>query len=47
MAEVGASGSNRRATFYRLSALGRRALDEEAACWHRVASAVTRVMQSA
>jgi transcriptional regulator len=43
----GASDNNRRAKFYRLSALGRRALEEEAAYWDRVASAVTRVMQSA
>jgi len=43
----GASENNRRAKFYRLSALGRRALEEETAYWHRVASAVTRVMQSA
>ena len=43
----GASDNNRRAKFYRLSALGRRALDEEAAYWDRVASAVTRVMQRA
>jgi PadR family transcriptional regulator PadR len=43
----GASDNNRRAKFYRLSALGRRALEEEAAYWDRVASAVTRVMQRA
>ena len=42
----GTSDNNRRAKFYRLSALGRRALDEEAAYWDRVASAVTRVMHS-
>ena len=42
----GASHNNRRAKFYRLSALGRRALEEEAAYWTRVASAVTRVMQT-
>ena len=41
----GTSDNNRRAKFYRLSALGRRALEEEAAYWDRVASAVTRVMQ--
>jgi PadR family transcriptional regulator, regulatory protein PadR len=46
-AKWGTSDNNRRAKFYRLSALGRRALDEEAAYWHRVAAAVTRVMQSA
>ena len=43
----GISDNNRRAKFYRLSALGRRALDEEAAYWDRVAAAVTRVMQGA
>jgi transcriptional regulator len=43
----GASDNNRRAKFYRLSPLGRRALEEEAAYWDRVAAAVTRVMQSA
>ena len=43
----GTSDNNRRAKFYRLSALGRRALEEEAAYWDRVASAVTRVMQGA
>jgi transcriptional regulator len=43
----GTSDNNRRAKFYRLSALGRRALAEEAAYWDRVASAVSRVMQSA
>ena len=47
LATWGTSDNNRRAKFYRLSALGRRALDEEAAYWHRVASAVTRVMESA
>jgi PadR family transcriptional regulator PadR len=43
----GTSENNRRAKFYRLSALGRRELEREADYWHRVASAVTRVMQSA
>jgi PadR family transcriptional regulator len=42
----GTSDNNRRAKFYRLSVLGRRALDDEAAYWTRVASAVTRVMQT-
>ena len=42
----GTSDNNRRAKFYRLSALGRRALAEEAAYWDRVAAAVSRVMQS-
>jgi transcriptional regulator len=42
----GTSENNRRAKYYRLSALGRRELDREAAYWHRVASAVTRVMEA-
>ena len=46
-AEWGASDNNRRAKFYRLTALGRRELDEEARFWDRVAAAVTRVMQTA
>ena len=46
-AEWGASDSNRRAQFYRLTAAGRRALDQESAFWDRVAAAVTRVMQTA
>jgi PadR family transcriptional regulator, regulatory protein PadR len=44
--EWGISGNNRRAKFYRLSALGRRELARESQYWHRVASAVTRVMQA-
>ena len=43
----GTSENNRRAKYYRLSALGRRELEREADYWHRVASAVTRVMQGA
>ncbi|MEZ5318050.1 MAG: PadR family transcriptional regulator [Vicinamibacterales bacterium] len=45
-ASWGTSENNRRARFYRLSALGRRELDREAAYWDRVASAVTRIMQT-
>jgi len=44
--EWGASDNNRRAKFYKLTALGRRELEEEAAYWSRVAAAVTRVMQT-
>jgi transcriptional regulator len=40
----GTSENNRRARYYRLSALGRRELDNESDYWRRVASAVTRVM---
>jgi transcriptional regulator len=45
--EWGASDNNRRAKFYRLTALGRRELDHETEYWSRVAAAVTRVMQTA
>ena len=44
-AKWGTSENNRRARYYRLSALGRRELDNETEYWQRVASAVTRVMQ--
>jgi PadR family transcriptional regulator PadR len=46
-ADWGTSDNNRRAKFYRLTALGRRELENEAEYWHRVAAAVTRVMQMA
>ena len=46
-AEWGTSDNNRRAKYYKLTALGRRELEEEAAYWSRVAAAVTRVMQTA
>jgi PadR family transcriptional regulator PadR len=42
----GISDNNRRAKFYRLSALGKRELEQEASYWRRVASAVTHVMES-
>src|SRR5436190_22043587 len=45
--EWGTSDNNRRAKYYKLTAIGRRALDEEAEYWSRVAAAVTRVMQTA
>src|SRR5207249_6469199 len=45
--EWGTSDNNRRAKFYRLTALGRRELDNEAEYWTRIASAVTCVMQTA
>lgn len=47
LATWGTSENNRRAKFYRLSALGRRELEAEADYWRRVASAVTQVMQTA
>jgi len=46
-AEWGSSDNNRRAKFYRLTALGRRALEQERDYWTRVAGAITRVMQTA
>jgi transcriptional regulator len=45
--EWGTSDNNRRAKYYRLTALGRRELEHEAAEWSRVAAAVTRVMRTA
>ena len=42
----GTSDNNRRAKFYRLSALGRRELEVEADYWRRVAAAVTQVMET-
>src|SRR5262245_30946189 len=46
-AEWGASDNNRRAKFYRLTALGRRELEQESVFWDRMAAAITRVMQTA
>jgi len=46
-AEWGTSDNNRRAKFYRLTALGRRELENELAEWNRVAAGVARVMQTA
>ena len=45
-ASWGTSENNRRARYYRLSALGKRELESEAEYWARVASAVSRVMQA-
>ncbi len=45
--EWGTSENNRRAKYYRLTALGRHQLDDETAYWSRVTTAVTRVMQTA
>jgi PadR family transcriptional regulator PadR len=42
----GTSDNNRRAKYYRLSALGERELQVETAYWGRVAAAVTRVVTS-
>lgn len=45
--EWGSSDNNRRAKFYKLTALGRRELEHEADYWTRVAGAVSRIMQTA
>lgn len=45
--EWGVSNNNRRAKFYSLTTAGRRALEQEATSWSRVAVAINRVMQSA
>ena len=44
--EWGVSENNRRAKYYKLTALGRRELAREAANWRLVAGAVTQVMQT-
>jgi transcriptional regulator len=44
--EWGASESNRRAKFYRLTAAGRRELRASAAAWLRMSGAVTQVMDA-
>ncbi len=43
----GMSANNRRAKFYRLSAVGRREMEREADRWDQLAAAVTRVMRTA
>lgn len=45
--EWGTSDNNRRAKFYRLTAIGRRELEAETTYWTRMAAAVTRVLQTA
>ena len=46
-AEWGVSENNRRAKFYRLTALGRKQLVKESNDWARLAEAIARVMQTA
>jgi transcriptional regulator len=46
-AEWGTSENNRRAKYYRLTALGRRELARESADWHHMIAAVSRVMNTA
>jgi PadR family transcriptional regulator, regulatory protein PadR len=45
--EWGLSENNRRAKFYRLTALGRKHLAEEAERWKRIAGAIGRIMEPA
>ena len=47
VAEWGISENNRRAKFYRLTALGRRYLAAEAERWKRVTLAIGRIMEPA
>jgi len=46
-AEWGASKSNRRAKFYRLTAAGRKQLAAETAHWSRMTSAIARILEPA
>jgi transcriptional regulator len=46
-AEWGLSSNNRRAKFYRLTALGRKQLVKEAGNWERLARAIAQVMETA
>jgi PadR family transcriptional regulator PadR len=46
-AEWGTSENNRRARYYRLTAVGRRQLAQETASWEDFVLAVTRVLQTA
>jgi transcriptional regulator len=45
--EWGLSSNNRRAKYYRLTALGRKQLVKEASNWSRLAQAIARVMEMA
>ena len=46
-AEWGVSENNRRAKYYRLTALGQKQLAAESGNWNRLAEAIARVMQTA
>jgi PadR family transcriptional regulator, regulatory protein PadR len=46
LSEWGVSDNNRKAKFYRLSALGRRRLGEETASWNRLAEAIARSLSA-
>src|SRR5215475_6246408 len=43
----GQSANNRRAKYYRLTANGRKRLQQEASNWRRLAEAIARVMETA
>ena len=45
--EWGRTEENRRARYYRITAAGRRQLDREVEAYHRVTSAIVRVLQMA
>ena len=45
--EWGVSSNNRRAKYYRLTAIGRKQLAKEASNWSRLAHAIARVMEMA
>jgi PadR family transcriptional regulator PadR len=47
VAEWGASDNNRRAKFYRLTAAGKRQLDEERETWKRFSGAVELILRDA
>ena len=46
-AEWGTSDNNRRARYYRLTAVGRKQLAQETASWEEFVLAVTRILQTA
>jgi transcriptional regulator len=46
-ADWGTSETNRRARFYRLTAAGRRRLEQERADWERLSAAISLVMRTA
>ena len=47
VADWGASESNRKAKYYRLTAAGRKQLAEETARWGRMTSAIARILEPA
>jgi PadR family transcriptional regulator, regulatory protein PadR len=46
-ARWGASGNNRRAKYYDLTAAGRKQLDREESAWRKLAAAVAQVLRTA